>query len=137
MDSQGNDNAHQKYLIGKLVTFGFKEISSNFTSLEGVVSGFATICNEQYAYMYTGNGEEFFVPLDNVAYMMISNKGVSSSELMKEQTEPMINKLPPESRPPVEGQEVEQDLSQPGAPSSEQLIESLSKLLKGKHNAAE
>lgn len=143
--SKQGEIGNERYLLGKLVAFTFKQAASESASIEGVVVGFAHVGGQQCAYMHTGTGEEFFVPLENVAYLMISNQGTPSAQLMQEKAEGPIDKLPAGIRPPViEGGD------EPVAPadstienipnmepSSEQLVHSLKKLMEGGPNETE
>ena len=110
MNTQANEQVqNETYLIGKLVTFTFKESVSESASIEGFVAGYADIAGERCAYMFTNTGEEFFIPLSNVAYLMISNKGIESSQIIKDGTQVAYDKLPEEKRPPINEDSVLQD----------------------------
>ena len=130
------DNAD--YLLGKLVSFTFKQTASDSASIEGIVMGFAHFGGTQCAYMHTGTGEEFFVPLNNIAYMMISNQGIPSAQLMQEKTEVPFDKLPAELKPPTADEvnkgSVAVDSDSDVGPSSDQLVHSLKNLMKGESN---
>ena len=129
---------NEAYLLGKLVTFTFKEAASSSSAIEGVVAGFAQVGAEQYAYMHTSTGEEFFVPLSNVAYLMVSNQGIPSSKLLQDGEESAYAKLPSDKRPPMVEEPAIEDEDMPvetGA-SDDQMVRLLGNVLKGGTNEA-